>query len=151
MHKTGLLVLIGLLLTLTPMTRASVTESRSITIKIGSPMIIDGRSANANSAPFISNQRAYAQLLPLTRAMNIPRQKVFWDADNRAVVVTTEGNDLVFTVGDRDEETSLGTVVMDVAPLDINGHVAVPVRYAAQALGYSVEWSAKDRVVSIIK
>ncbi|MGE5417521.1 MAG: copper amine oxidase N-terminal domain-containing protein [Acidobacteriota bacterium] len=150
MRKSCLLITICCLLLVSPGAQASSTPPHQISIKIGSSVMnADGRPMTMDIAPFILHQRAYVELLPLTKALNIAPNKVFWDADNKAVMLTIEGEDIVLAVGDRDEETTLGTIVMDVPPLDIHGHLVVPVRYVAEALGYSVAWDGKHRAVTI--
>lgn len=68
---------------------------------------------------------------------------VGWDEIKREIAITKPKGEMIFmTVGSNRIETGKGVIEMDTVPVIQKGRTHIPVRFAAEALGYSVSYSA---------
>lgn len=68
---------------------------------------------------------------------------VEWEPAERRITITKpDGGRIEMTVGSKSIETGKGAIIMDTTPVLLNGRTYIPVRSAAEALGYSVGYSA---------
>ncbi|MGD9678470.1 MAG: stalk domain-containing protein [Vulcanibacillus sp.] len=58
---------------------------------------------------------------------------------------------LLFTVNKKEVQVNSASVVLDQAPVIINGRTYIPIRYVAELLGGEVSWLSAERKVQIIK
>jgi len=63
------------------------------------------------------------------------------------VTIIDGDNILIVSLGQTVLYVNNRQVQMNAAPLINNGHVYLPFRYFAQALGYEVKWDANNRAV----
>lgn len=76
--------------------------------------------------------------------------KVDWDNETKTVIITRPDNMVVtLRIGSVKIHTGLGDLKMDTTPRIVNGRVHVPVRFAANALGYEVDYKKSGEVAKI--
>lgn len=77
--------------------------------------------------------------------------EVAWDAPSKTVTITRPDNMVVtLKMGSVLVHTGLGDIKMDTVPKLTDGRVSIPVRFAANALGYSVDYKNVGGVGNII-
>ena len=76
---------------------------------------------------------------------------VSWDADTRTAIGELNGNRVEFQVDSNTYKVNGATRTMDtgVMPFISIDRTYIPIRYAAEGLGFKVEWDAADRTVYI--
>ena len=99
------------------------------------PVIVDGRT-----------------MLPLRDALEAIGGEVVWDETAQTASATFEDGTVIFsTLGSStlvvEQNGTATTVEMDVAPLVQEGHILIPVRFFAQAVGYDVGWDDYYQIV----
>lgn len=116
---------------------------------------IDGKALTIPSdmgTPFLdANGRVQAPVRALAESLNC---KVVWDAASRTVTITRpDGMVVKLTVGSVLINTDLGDLKMDTSPQNVGGRIYIPVRFAANALGYNVDYKKDGGIgkISIAK
>ncbi|MBQ4346883.1 MAG: AMIN domain-containing protein, partial [Firmicutes bacterium] len=96
--------------------------------------------------PIILNDRT---LIPARAVFEQVGAQVVWNGETREVYIAKESEVVVLKI---DSTTGLKNGVefsMDVAPKIINDRTLIPVRFASEAMGLTVDWNPESRVVSI--
>ena len=88
-------------------------------------------------APAIVASRSFLPIRALGEALGAD---VEWDANTREVKLCKEGRKVVMTIDSTEALVNGQAVRMDTAPFIIQGRTMVPVRFAAEFLGGTVEW-----------
>lgn len=106
-------------------------DGTPITIEssLGTPYI---DSANRTEVPI----RAFAESLGAT---------VAWDEPTKTA--TLDGT-VKITIGSAEISTAYGTITMDTKAVNNDGRIYVPARFVANALGYDIEATTKDGVLT---
>ncbi len=106
-----------------------------LTFETARPVIVEGRT-----------------MLPLRDTLEAMGAEVVWDVMTRTASATFESGAVIRSTMDsstlvveKDGDTT--TVEMDVAPLVQEGHILIPVRFFAQAVGYDVSWDDYYQIV----
>lgn len=117
--------------------------SRTV-MTIGSPdMVVAGdQIVTMDVSPFIADNRTYVPIRALAEGFGA---KVDWNEADRTVTITDGDKTVVMTVGQTVYTVDGKDQSMDVAPLIDQSRTFVPVRFAAQALGYTVTPSYSDK------
>jgi len=89
----------------------------------------------------------FVPLRDLAVVLGIPQENVKWAPDTKSVTIIDGDNILIVSLGQTVLYVNNRQVQMNAAPLINNGHVYLPFRYFAQALGYEVKWDANNRAV----
>lgn len=115
---------------------------------------LDGKELTfTDAAPEITSDRTF---LPFRAVLEAMGAEVDYDAETSTVSARKDGVKLsmipgqtALTVTEGDETR---TVEMDVAPYikASNNRTYIPIRYAAEALGYSVGWDPYERTVILV-
>ena len=93
-------------------------------------------------------------MVPVRAVMESMGAQVDYDASVKAVIIILNGATTTFTVGSsaysvtRDGEVTKGT--MDCACYNLNGRVMVPIRFLAEASGYTVCWDGHRHTAVIV-
>ena len=93
-------------------------------------------------------------MVPVRAVMESMGAQVDYEAADKTVVITLNGAMTVFTVGSnaysvtRDGQVTKGT--MDCACFNLNGRVMVPIRFLAEASGYTVVWDGHHHTAVIV-
>lgn len=114
----------------------------------GVQVAVAGRRLTFAVPPFILGGRAFCHIRPLAEALGA---EVAWDDASQMVT---------FTQGTRTGRCQVGSEVgvvngvgylLDEPPMLIDARVVVPVRFAAEALGYRPEWHERERLVNLVR
>ena len=93
-----------------------------------------------DAKPFIDqNDRTQ---IPIRAVAEMLDSEVAWDAENKIVEITSKNDDIIALVIDSDIMTVNGeNVKMDTAAIIKDDRTYIPVRFVAEAMGLTVEWS----------
>ncbi|MCL2578295.1 MAG: copper amine oxidase N-terminal domain-containing protein [Defluviitaleaceae bacterium] len=100
----------------------------------------NGIEKQAETAPFISQERTMVPLRIIAEALNA---EVDWDSATRTVIIAGRGETINLIV-DVPLPNDMGT------PVIVNGSTFVPVRYVSETLGATVQWDGEYKAVYII-
>ena len=111
------------------------------TLIIGSnAFVANGKVATSEVAPFIQNGRTFLPVRALAEALGA---SVEFDATTNVVTIKGDGVTAVMTLGSTVMTVNDEVVTMDTAAYaTAEGRTVVPVRFAAQALGYDLDITA---------
>lgn len=103
-------------------------------------LVIGNDQKEMDTAPFIQDNRTFVPLRALAEAFGA---KVEYDDANQGIHIQMDGKDLLMTIGKKTFTINGVQKQMDVAPyLTVSGRTIVPVRFAAEGLGFSVDTTA---------
>lgn len=115
---------------------------------------LDGKDlAFTDAAPEITSERTF---LPFRAVLESMGAEVGYDAETSTVSAKRGGVELAMVPGQKQltvtEDGQSRTVEMDAAPYikQSNGRTYIPVRYAAEAFGYSVGWDQDNKTVILV-
>ena len=99
------------------------------------------------TAPVVINGRTMAPARAIVEAMG---GSVGWDDAKRQVTLYANGNYVMMTL-DQTFYTVNDTVkIMDTDPIEMNGRTLIPLRFASEALGCTVEWFGATEEILIV-
>jgi len=108
-------------------------------------LIINGREVLPDVPPVIVSDRTLVPVRFIAEALGFT---VGWDG--AAGKVTLTGRRVIqLTVGQAQATVDDAPVPLDVAPVNLNGRVMVPLRFVAEQMGASVNWDPQSRVVTV--
>lgn len=99
---------------------------------------------------YIENNTAFMPVRSLA-AMCLDSPYVAWNPALRTAYVSSENADLAVTDLEKEAQSMGETSRLSSAPRVKNGTMYVPVRDTAELLGYSAEWDAADRSITLLK
>ena len=103
-------------------------------------LVIGNDQKEMDTAPFIQDNRTFVPLRALAEAFGA---KVEYDDANQGIHIQMDGKDLLMTIGKKTFTINGVQKQMDVAPyLTASGRTIVPVRFAAEGLGFRVDTTA---------
>lgn len=111
-----------------------------------------GREVNLDAAPpVMGNGRTMVGLRAVAEGLGA---RVEWDGNTRSVTVTLADKEVLVQVGCnlvtvRQVGQLDRQVMVDVAPIIVNGHTMVPMRVLAEGLGLRISWSAQTQTVAV--
>lgn len=123
-------------------------KAKVLTLTVGnSEATADGEAVKLPVAPYIKEDR---MLVPVRATAEALGCTVTWDAGSGQATLTSEEGILTLRSGSRRMTVGGTETALDVAP-DIvdSGHMMLPVRYMAEALGCMVTWDAATRTATI--
>lgn len=89
-------------------------------------------------------------MVPLRGVFENLGATVNYDSISRQITARRSGTDIVLALGGLMATINGETRPLDVAPLNADGTVMVPLRFVSEALGAQVTWQAGTRTVSIV-
>jgi hypothetical protein len=104
-----------------------------------------GRTA-LDAPPRIVDNRT---MVPLRFVGEVLGAEVVWDETSRQVTYSTSTRQIILTAGQQTVLVDGSPVVMDTAPVLIDGRTMVPVRFIARWLGAVVRWDETAKRVEI--
>jgi len=107
---------------------------------------VDGSPLALDVAPRLVSGRT---MLPFRAVAEALGAEVTWDALNGRVEMTKAGTSIVLDVGGNVALLSGTPVLLDVPVLLAEDRVLVPLRFVSQAMGATVDWDSRSRVVSV--
>ena len=123
--------------------------SQNVTMIIGSnTFVYDGGVYTTDVAPFISNGRTMMAIRALAESTGA---KVEYNDATETVTITGKDLNATMTIGSNILTVNGETTVMDVAATIVDGRTVIPVRYAAEILGYDFELTndSKGNIVAV--
>jgi hypothetical protein len=99
-----------------------------------------------DAAPYIDNGRT---LVPVRYLADALGATTTWDGNTQEVTVSTAVYNIGMTIGSATLTVDGQAQTMDVAPVINNGRTYLPARDVANALGFSVDWDAANKIVVI--
>lgn len=108
---------------------------------------VDGEAVKFNDQyPIIEDGRT---LIPIRALGETLGAKVDWDEDDRSVTITRGGTEIELKIGDTSAYVDGAEHELDTAAEILNGRTMVPLRFAAETLGFDVDWDQESRTVTI--
>lgn len=125
-------------------------EDRTIKLFINSYAIdVFGRHFDNDSAPVIVNSRTMLPVRPVAEALG---GRLEWDGEQRKAVIISPNGDKIDIFADSDRAYINGRETkLDCAAFVSNGRTYLPLRFAAEAMGASVEWEPDLKRITITK
>ena len=111
---------------------------RTVVMTIGSTeYVVNNNIVTGDAAPFVdSNWRTMVPLRALAESFDA---EVNWDNDARTVTINYDANtQIVMTIGEETYTVNGEEMTMDTAPVIQGDRTYVPIRFAAQGMGFSV-------------
>ena len=107
---------------------------------------LDGKHIYFDRAPIMTNNRVLVPIRAIFEAMGY---NVTWDGETQTAYADHGTRSIAITVGNKIIDTPYKKYESDVAPVNLDGRILVPVRAVAELSGYDVSWNQKDLVVVI--
>ena len=107
---------------------------------------IDGEYVEFDVPPQLINDRTMVPLRAIFEALGA---EVDWENDTQTVTAAKDGVTIISTIGSTKMYIDDMEMIMDVAPVLIEGRTLVPVRFVAEAFECDVFWSDIDNTVYI--
>lgn len=118
-------------------------------------VVVDGKEV------YFPDQKPYADrnnrtMVPLRAPMEALGATVEWDQEKKQAKITkydperpTMSPWVLFTIGSKEYRATGIYKQMDTVAVAVGGRTAIPIRFAAEALGATVSWDASTRTVII--
>jgi len=112
----------------------------------GVSIVIDGRAKSFETSPIVENERV---LLPIRDTFEAIGATVSWS--DEAYEATAVKGDKTVTIKPNDDKLYINgeKLQMDVAALERDGRIFIPVRFAAEAFDCNVSWDENSQTVTI--
>ncbi|MCI8335881.1 MAG: hypothetical protein HFI72_01740 [Peptococcaceae bacterium] len=141
-HMFSLLLMVLLLLL-----SCTVSAWADDTIKI----IVNGSEVNADAVPYLKNDRTMVPIRFITEPLGAV---LSWQpGENGAggkASLTLDGKTVDLVIGSKEGMVNGQVVVMDVAAEIVQGRTFVPLRFAGENLGATVNWDGAAKEVTVI-
>ena len=103
-------------------------------------------TSKMDTAPFIKDNRTFVPIRFVAENLGFSVQ---WDAAERKVTIEENGLTIVMKIGSKTIYENGIKKSMDTAPFIKDNRTFVPIRFVAENLGFSVQWDAAERKVTI--
>ena len=129
--------------TATPKATAKPTASpelKKLEVKGGEEIKIsvDGKAVKFDAQPFIDgNNRT---LVPVRAVSEMLDAKVDWDEQTQTVTITQDGKIITIVIGSDTMTVDGNNIKMDTQAVISEERTYIPIRFAAEALGLTVDW-----------
>lgn len=118
------------------------TSKLTIIMQIGSTdILVNGKHLANDVAPVIVSNRTLVPIRVVTETLGGTAE---WDAKDKTVTLNIDGKTIEMTVGVTLEKYG-------VAPVIMNDRTYVPIRFVAEELGATVDWTAETQTITITK
>ncbi len=130
---------------------AVLTSVQGIKVKLNGKYI-DFTDSNGNRVdPQLINSRT---MVPMRKIFEMLGAEVEWDAVNMAVGARTKNLTIILQIDNTtaylvDTNNDIKEIVLDSAPIIVEGRTLVPVRFIAESLNKLVEWEEATQTVII--
>ena len=121
---------------------------KSFTIQDNIKVVFNGKQLKIDLPILMRNDRTYYPLRQLFEAMGAT---VTWDDATQTVHATLDKNETRFTIGSENFTANGRTQRMDpgVSPFIENDRTYIPIRFAAEGLGFRVDWNENTSTITI--
>ena len=107
---------------------------------------LNGQTLRTSVAPLTTRGRI---LVPMRDIFEALGAKVDWNALTQGINAQRGTTQVQMQMGRAEAVVNGNNVKLDQAPMAVNGHTMVPLRFVSEALGASVQWNNALQVVSI--
>ena len=117
---------------------ADPLAGRTVVMTIDSTeYVVNNNIIKGDAAPYVdSNWRTMVPIRALAEAFDA---EVYWNQDDSTVTINFDaGTEIVMTVGEETYTVNGAEATMDTEPVNAGDRVYVPIRFAAEGLGFSV-------------
>ena len=117
---------------------ADPLAGRTVVMTIDSTeYVVNNNIITGDAAPYVdSNWRTMVPIRALAEAFDA---EVYWNQDDSTVTINFDaGTEIVMTVGEDTYTVNGAEATMDTEPVNAGDRVYVPIRFAAEGLGFSV-------------
>lgn len=116
--------------------QADPDADKSVVMTIGdSQYVVNNKVVTGDAAPYVANSRTYVPIRALAEAFSAD---VNWDNDARTVTIVRGDKTIVMNADNATYTVNGEEATMDVTPEIKDGRTYVPVRFVAEALGFTV-------------
>jgi len=109
-------------------------------------VLLDGRQLHFDVHPVIIDNRT---MVPMRVIFEELGAEIQWNGATRTITATRDDLVVRTTIGERGIMVNGNRIMMDVAPVIIDGRTLVPVRFVAEAFGTDVDWDGNTQTVFI--
>ena len=123
---------------------------KSVVFVVGRPeYFVNGQTPGTKMdvSPYVDQGRTFVPIRYLGNALGVDDSHIGWDNGTNTATLTLNGTTAALTVGKAQIKVNGNAQAIDVAPQMKQNRTFLPARYVAEALGYDVQWDAKDNVV----
>jgi len=139
-------VLLLIMCTITVLHIGNVQAAASIIVKADVGVAVNGEAINLEREPVAINGRV---LVPARTVFEKLGARVDWYPESGQINVVKDDTTIAMQVGYLSCKVNNVYTNMDTPPILGKGTVMVPVRFVAEALGISVSWDGRNRVVQV--
>ncbi|PSL48518.1 cell wall-associated NlpC family hydrolase [Salsuginibacillus halophilus] len=108
---------------------------------------VNGSSLQANQDAYVTESER--TVVPMRAIFEELGADVQWDNNSKTASATLGNQEVSITIDSTEAHTHNGTVSLDQAAINTNGHTMVPVRFVSETLGAEVQWDSNNREVII--
>lgn len=109
-------------------------------------LVLDGVVIQSDTDPVIVNNRT---MIPARALFEAAGYQVEWLPASRQVSIDSNQNGILLTLDKEAVQVNGKTMIFEIAPHIINNRTMIPVRFTAEALGFTVDWDAPNRRVLV--
>ena len=124
---------------------ATLTVAATVIPAEAAEIQLNGQTLRTSVAPLTTRGRI---LVPMRDIFEALGAKVDWNALTQGINAQRGTTQVQMQMG-RADAVNGQNVKLDQAPMAVNGHTMVPLRFVSEALGASVQWNNALQVVSI--
>lgn len=127
----------------TKKTAGQIDTSKEVRLTIGSKqyVVANGKAEEKKELGFAPIVLDGTTFIPLRGVMESLGADVAWHSTTNEIVVTTDSQEVLLTIGSSKAKVNGENVTLDKAPLIKEGHTMIPLRFVAETLGYEVIWA----------
>lgn len=123
----------------TEATEATETTEAAAEFKV----MVDGQEMNYGDAPpIVQDNRTYVGVRALALALGVPESGIAWDQATQTATLTKDETVVKLVIGSNVMTVNEAAQTMDAMPFASNNRTYLPVRYLAEALGFTVSYDA---------
>ena len=107
---------------------------------------LDGQKLSFDQPPIMAQNRTMVPIRAIFEALGY---EVSWNQKSQMGIAVNGQNTIIVQVGNAQVNYNGGTYWCDVAPMNKNGRILVPLRAIAESAGCSVDWNQSTQTVTI--
>lgn len=100
-----------------------------------------------SAAPYLDDGRFLVPYKEAAAALGVDEDNIFWDDDTRTIEIHSTDLILKFSIDDKTIYINGVPRLMEAAPVNREGQIFLPLKWLAEALGYTVDWKANWQAV----
>lgn len=109
-------------------------------------VVLDGEALVFDVSPRNIDGRI---MVPMRTIFETLGADVEWDDETGTITASKDGVYVISVVGDPSMKVGSNTIIMDIAPMIVEGRTLVPIRFVAEAFGIDIDWDEARHEVYI--